>query len=346
MFDTARGGGEFACLCRLVLAAGGSSSTALQIAELDPTVPSRVKSILKSAVAAGSLGDAAWAGRLVELQIATSGFVDSLKNVGVFDRMLDSMRRVPLRTPLAVATVAAAGADVDEVKPAPVSRLTLAGPTLPEMKAQAILVLTREILRAASSAATALVGRELRTSTAAATDRKFLADLADGVTPITSSGSSAAAVLADLADMLAAVPTGSASKLFLVVDSPTAKGLSVKPTTDGTIAFGNMTFSGGEIAGLPALVSDSLPASGGSPTLPTAMLIDASQIAAETDVMTLDVAEHADLQLATNPVEGAANMVSMWQTNCTALRVSRRFGFERLKSSAVAVLDQCDWQRN
>jgi hypothetical protein len=57
--------------------------------------PERAQALLKVAVPVGTLVDPV-TGPLADLRIISNGFLASLANVGVFDRLLSSMVRVPL----------------------------------------------------------------------------------------------------------------------------------------------------------------------------------------------------------------------------------------------------------
>jgi hypothetical protein len=102
-------------------------------------------------------------------------------------------------------------------------------------------VLTNELAAAVASGGDAFFVRELRSGVGAATDLEFLPELAAGATEIASSGPTAANAYADVAALLAAVPVGQNSRLFLIMAPATAGQLSVKTTPDGAPAFPAMT---------------------------------------------------------------------------------------------------------
>jgi len=75
---------------------------------------SRVQEITKTAVAAGSTADPAWAGTVAPYADAVSAFLESLSSESSFDRILsdNSLRRVPLRGRGVVVTTGASGQNV------------------------------------------------------------------------------------------------------------------------------------------------------------------------------------------------------------------------------------------
>jgi HK97 family phage major capsid protein len=336
--DQSHGGAEFVLLAKCIAKARGQLSLAATIADT-AYGGQRVAAILRSAISAGTVTDAAWAGSLSGYQSVAEGFIESLRSLSVFDRLLadGSMRRVPLRTRLAVSTLVANGAVVSEFQAVPLSRLAIAGPGLDRRKAQALIALTNEVLDGAESAGAALLARELRAGVAAATDAYFLTSLLTGAQTVAGSASP----LADLGKLLDVVNTTGAGRPYLVVLPHVANRLATKATTGGDQAFPGMTPQGGEIAGVPVLVSDQAPASDSNGN--KAVLIDGAAIVGDSDTVAVDTSENAALQMADNPAGGAQPLVSMFQSNSTALLATRFFGFDLIRSTGVAVLTDASW---
>lgn len=336
------GPGEFVCLAQTLMKSNGDlAATAYALSENHPR-QTRIIEICKSAIGAGSLSDPTWSGNLAPYQQVSTGFLESLRSLSVFDRLLGdvAIQRVPLRTRLSVVIGSAIASEVGESVPAPVGRMSLTGQTIQSLKVLAIVVLNNEIVLNTSTAAMAMLSRELRGAVATATDKTFLTQLATGVTPIASVGATAANVLTDIGKMLESVAPRSGSRLYLVADPINAMRLSVMTASDGRQAFANMTYAGGEIAGLPVLVSDQLPAA-------SMMLIDGAGIAGDSDVITLDASEEAALQMDTspdNPVTEDTTMVSLWQHNQRAIKCERFFGFQKVRPHPVAILSGVDYQ--
>jgi hypothetical protein len=345
---------DFVSMAALLMSSRGGKGEALAMAERSKGTPPRVVSVLKAAVGAGTTLNPANASSLIDLRVISSGFVASLASLGAFDRMLadGAFRRVPLATPGVRLSASIAGYGVAEGSAVPISALNIAADTVERLKAVTIVVVSDQLAEAMTPAAQALLARELRNGVIAATDVAFLRAMVDGVTPIAAVGSTAANVLGDLENLLAAVPTDSTARLYLIVDPATAKRLAVKATTTGARAFDQVTPQGGSIAGVPVVVSDWVPTSG-SPGAQV-VLIDASQVAADSGVVALDEAKYATLEMTDTPtmhVGGvgspsapvAASMVSLWQTNSRGLRASRYYGFRKLRADAVAVLGGAVW---
>lgn len=333
--ETSRGAGEFISLVQALMRTSGDTIEAAYQVDASQPAQTRVATILKAAIGAGNLSDPAWAGNLAGYRQISTGFLESLRTASVFDRLLgdNAIYRAPLSTRLTVVTGAAVAADVGELEPVPIGKMSLANKTINSIKAVAICVLSGEILRNTSPAGIAMLTRELRGAIASATDKAFLSRLAAVAASSASSGTTAAHVLKDLATLLGAVNPKSGSKLYLVVDVPIAITLSTITTSDGRQAFPGMTPLGGEILGMPALVSDEAAAS-------TMMLIDASGIAGDSDLITLDASEQAAIQMESapdSPATASTTLLSLWQTNSRSLKCDRYFGFEPIRAAVATV---------
>jgi hypothetical protein len=196
---------EFATLATFIMRSQGDPVMALRMAEA-ARLP-RIMSILKSAVTAGSLGDASWAAKLADYRGLSDSFASSLANIGVFDFALSSGAVViPENVSISIVTVAPTAANVAEGKVKPISRASLSGLSLIKDKASTIVAVSEELLRSTALAAR-LLGNELRTATALGTDRVFLSAMIAGIAPLTSAGSSPIGIADDLSSMLEAVET-------------------------------------------------------------------------------------------------------------------------------------------
>ena len=264
-----------------------------------------------------------------------AAFLDSLRNVGAFDRMLVDMVKVPLRTRISVSSVAITGTSVGESSAKPIA-LSLDAAQLAENKALALLVISKELLRLAGPAGRSLFSRELKKAVAAATDDTFIQLITDGLSPITSVGSTVAAIRADLGAALDAIDVHDGSKLYVLLNSIVAKRWSVKQNKGDTF-LEHMTPNGGTIAGMNVVVSDAVDDG-------TVVVCDASQIAAGSETVTLDVARAATVQGSANsslnsPPGTSTVLHSLWAHGNLALKAERYFGATPLGANAVSLID-------
>jgi hypothetical protein len=263
-----------------------------------------------------------------------NAFLESLRNFGAFDRMLPSMRQVPMRTRVGASTTGTTGTTVPQASVKPISKLTLTGTQIDELKVVVDMVVTNELAKFGDNVAGNLFAIELSNGVAVQTDEKFVSVLTTGATSNGSSGVTAEHVRNDLRGMLAAIITGARSQLFLLMTSATAKVLSVMHTNAGDAAFPGMAYNGGTIGGIQAVVSDGVPAG-------TMLLVDAQQVAAASDAVVLSASTEGIVQMDTapdSPISAGTGMVSLWQLNMTGLRAERFFGVQKLTTTGVCVL--------
>jgi HK97 family phage major capsid protein len=331
---------EIPLLAHLLLRSRGQPLEAGILAQNEPVAPSRVVNIIKSAIAAGTTTDPAWAGPLVDMRVAVAAFVKSLRSQSVFARLLPDMRKVPLRTRIVTSTTAITGQTVGEAKPKAVSSLSLADGVLEAKKAATIVIVSDEVALSTTSAGLGLVSTELRAGVGAALDALFLDIIVDGATPIiTSTGTSVAQIAADLKAALDSVNLTGASRLFWVMTPAIANGLATLIGTGGNFLFTGLAPSGGELLAQPALVTDQLIDG-------RLLLVDASGIAAALETITLDGSDQAALELdsaPTDPPAAGAVVTSLWQRNLRGLKAETWMGAERLRDTAVAALDGLVW---
>jgi HK97 family phage major capsid protein len=329
---------EYVLMAKSLAKAGGRLSLAAQYADQHPN-GRRVATVLRSAMSAGTVADAGWAGNLVGHTLVAAGFIETLPAVSVLDRLLadNVLRRVPLRKRLAISTMVAAGHVVGEGAPTPVSSLAFNGQDLDPFKVQALVALTSELINGTTAAGNILLATELRNGVAAGTNAAFLARVATGASSVTGSASP----LADLGAALETVNISATGKPYLVVDVHTANRLATKATTTGEQAFPSMTPNGGELAGVPVLVCDQVPVADSNGR--KAVLLDATTIAGDAEDPMLDASDQATLQLATDPANGAQNLMSLFQTDSAALLVTRWLGFDVTRASGVVVIEDVQW---
>ncbi len=337
---------EFVSLARAIALGGGSVTKTKGIADdarLSPTVKEiladrhevyRLPDNIKTAVAAGTTVDATWGAPLVAYQNLANSFLKSLRNFGAFDRMLGSMRRVPLRTKIGISSTAITGSVVPQGHVKNISNLSLVGNELDELKVAATLVVTKDLMKFGSGPAGDLFSIELSNAVSVATDTRFLEILTAGATSTASSGATAEHFRHDLRVLLSGITTFARSKLFLLTTSTIAKTLSILHSTSGDGAFPTVSYNGGTIGGIEVIASDGVPSG-------VMLLVDAQQVAAGSETIQLSAAEHASVQMDSapdSPPSASSNLVSLWQMNSVGLRAERYFGAEKLNANAAALI--------
>lgn len=322
---------------KFLLAAGGDRALAAAMSDAF-RAPMRVAALIKAGpVSAGTTGDGTFGQILDDVSAASGAFFESLQSESVFFAMLArGFRRVPLRTRLGVVSASASGYILGEGKPVPISSLTMSGPEIAPLTAAAFIVVSAEVARSMGAAAMALVDNEVRKAATAVVDAKFLALVSAGAPSTASGGNTLAKLKSDLKVLLDAVNKTGAGQLFFVMGPDVANGASI---LDDRLA---MTPMGGELLGLPAMVSSVMPAK-------TIRLIDASGIAANAEAVDLAASDQADIEMASSALVQDAgtgtgtNLVSMFQSNAKAIKATVRFACEKVRADAVAEITNCQW---
>ena len=282
--------------------------------------------LTKSAVAIGSVGGTTWGDALAPLRQSSVAFAQSWRRSVRLIACFPDFTRMPLHTRIAIASSAALADSISELAPKPISAMSFAQAQLAAHKAVALLVVSEELARSAAPGATDLFAGELGKAVALATDTKFLQIISDGtgVASSPSTGLTAAQFLADVSVALQSIETGAGSKLYLVLPVNVWNAVSLLRDAGGALVVG------GKIGSINIIATSAATADG--------VLLDASAIGADSDLVTTDVVRNATLKLDDNPTAGTHQIISLWQANLVAMRAERFFGAAVLRSSGIAVI--------
>lgn len=354
----------FAKFALAMYAGKGDISSAKAFAENKFADDIRLQGIMKAAVAAGTTTDPTWAGNLVDYTNLSSEFVDFLRPrtiVGQFGvNGIPSLRRVPFNVRIPGKTSAGRASWVGEGYRKPVTKSGYEAQTLTWAKIAAISVVTDELSRFSDPSIQTLVRDDLADAVIERMDEDFVdpakavgtgasaspASITNGVTPIPSSGTDADAVRNDIAALWAEadatnLPTGSA---VYITDTKTARALTLMRNPLGSREFPEVGLSGGTIDGVPMIVSNYVPSDSSGSLF---ILAFASEIyLADDGVVTIDLSKEATIFLdddAANATPTAAQLVSMFQTNQTAIRAERWCRWQKRRPQAVSYLDNVQW---
>jgi HK97 family phage major capsid protein len=299
-----------------------------------------IPEITKALVAAATTGAAAFAGPLAGMSLFASAFLELVRPATIVDRLVGTMR-APMNVNLPVQTADdLPTADwVGESMPMPVAKFSFDTEPLPAAKIGIIVPFSREL--AEQPSAQNILERVTVGALARGTDNAFLdparapvanvnpASITYGATVVPSTGSSAAAVEADVADLLAAVSDGAPAKPYVVTSQHAALRLATLRTADGTRVFPNLGLLGGDIFGVPLLVSASAESH--------LIAIDAAGIVVADAGVELDSSQNVALQMNDGPSPGPNSLVSLYQAGAVAIRAVRWISWER-GADAVAYL--------
>jgi hypothetical protein len=315
-------------VARALILAKGDPREAAQIV-LREGGTARVIGVLKEAQSAGATADGNWAAPLTEYGPVAAAFASSLRHIGIFDAIRADARPGALNLPFVVITGTVVGHAVGETLMKPVGRASTANDKVAARKALALVCLSDEALRAAPEEAVGLLLAELQAATISGTDELFLTEIVADATPIPSAGVTADAVREDLGAMLEVVKPAPTSHLLLVVAPRAARKLALMTNALGAAEFPGMSPTGGTIANVPVRTSDHAGE--------RAVLVDADGLIVADEPILLSTSSEATLNMATDPAEGAGEVVSLFQTNTTALLAERRFGWRAMRTCAAVV---------
>lgn len=325
-----------------------------------------IETLMKANVAAGTTSDSTWAGPLVQYQNYAGDFIEYLRPQTILGKFgtgnIPGLNRIPFNVRIAGQTSGGTGYWVGEGKPTPLTKYDFTTVTLQWAKVGAISVLTEETMRFADPSAERLVRDSLAASLIAKLDVDFVdptkaavanvspASITNGVTELSSSGSDADAVRADIRALFAPfiAANNPPSQAVLIMTSTTALALSLMLNALGQPEFPNITMNGGTLLGIPVIVSEYLDNSAGSAG-GLVILVNARDIyLADDGQVTIDVSREASLQMLDNPTNDtttptATTMVSMFQTDCVALRAHRFINWSKRRSTAVSYLGSVTW---
>lgn len=298
----------------------------------------------KTAVAAGTTTDSAWAGPLVPITPLASEFVDLLRPQTLIGR-IQGLRRVPFNVSVPKTTGGGAVSWVGQAKPKPVRALAFGTVTLPFGKAAGIVVLTKELVKLSSPAAQETVRSTMVDTMRVFLDTQFIdptvavsagvspASITNGVTGTAASGTTEAAARADLRAAVAVMAAANypISELTWILSESVAFTLGTMVNALGQPAFPGLTVTGGNILGIPAVTSNVVGAQ--------IVIAHANSVLYADDGQTeVDVSEQASVQMddaPTDPLTSTQVMVSLWQANLVGLRFDRFATWLKARTDAV-----------
>ena len=302
----------------------------------------------KAAVDPATTTDPDWAAPLAAYETIASEFVEALRPATIIGK-IDGAVPAPTFINIPRVVMGSTSSWVGENSAIPVSRQSLDTLALGPMKIASINVLSRELLEDSRPAAEELIRRDLISTIAAYSDAQFIdptvsatsvnpASITSGATSTPSTGGSVAQITSDVQAMFAdGIAAGHSYAAGVWVMHPrTALYLSSVLTAGNSRMWPEINIRGGQWFGLPVITSASVPMDTGNDTI--IVLLDASELLVADGAIVVDIAHQAALQLDSAPSDSAASMISLWQKNLAALKVTRHINYRRRRDTAVAVL--------
>ncbi|MDH5244821.1 MAG: phage major capsid protein [Betaproteobacteria bacterium] len=315
---------------------------------------------LRAAVPGGTTTETTWASPLVDPTNLTSEFVEFLRPMTIIGKM-PGLKRVPFNVRITGQTSGGDGYWVGQGAPKPLTSFGFNAQTLTYAKVAAIAVITEELARFSSPSAEALVREALAGAVVERIDTDFVdpakassanvspASITNGVTALSSAGTSADNARTDLMNLLEQfiLANVNPSGLVLIMPNTLALALSIMRNSLGQQEFPGMTVTGGTLEGIPVIASQYAANQSGYGNM--VIVAKANDIAlADDGQVAVDISREASLQMLDNPTNNsssatATTMVSMFQTNSIAIRAERWINWAKLRTSAVAYMDDVNW---
>ena len=333
-------GTAFARFLYALVKSDGNPHYAQEIASVWRTTP-QVRAAFelhtKAATAPGTSTDSVWAGPLVSAGI-TADVLQVLRAQSIVGALEGTVRRVPFNMKVATdVTTAVLGDWVVESAPTPVGALALATlPALDATKVAVIVPMTRELFVLGVPASEQAITAGVVSALAKTLDTKFLdpalvaatdkpGSITNGAATVTSTGSTAAAIVTDLNAMLAALTPAASNPVWIM-----------RPTTAAKVsaALGTASSLPQSLYGIPAIISANSPAQ-------ITLLSGAHVLVADDGQFSVSISQAATLQLdtaPTSPVVAATVMTSLFQANLVAVRAVRWVNWTRVSTDSVVYM--------
>jgi HK97 family phage major capsid protein len=303
-----------------------------------------VELVLKAAVAAGTTTDATWAGPLAPLKPLTDEFLEYLRPATILGKIPGFMK-VPFNVSVASQTAGGTYQWVGQGAPKPVGKLAFAAVTLGITKCAGIIVITEELARNSTPAAEEVIRRDMVAGIAQFLDSEFIdptkaavagvspGSVTNGVTPITTAGTSPANARTDIQALANAMTVAGISTAgsVLVMSETNALALANALNPLGQALFANMNQDGGTLLSYRVVTSQVAGT--------TVALIQPQQILlADEGGVTIDVSREASLQMDSAPAaapDATTVYTSLWQMNLVGLRAERFINWKKARTGVV-----------
>lgn len=273
---------------------------------------------------------------------------------------LQGVKRVPFYSRLIGMSAGTSAHWIGRGVAAPLSRATFSAPeTLDRRKVAALLVTTDEFLRDGAPAAERALVADLAGAVAAALDEAFIAVGNTGDDQVPASITSAGASTPSTGSSLAQVDTDLSGLVDDLLDAGenlatatwilhprSATFLARLRGTGGALAFPNLNVRGGEIFGLPAIVSAGVPVTADTAATTQISLISGDGVLlCDEDEAELSFARHASIEMddtptgnTSTPVAASAHQVSMFQTDSVGVQIVRSINWLPRRATVSSTL--------
>ena len=313
---------------------------------------------LKAAVPGATLNNSLWAGALADPTNLPGEFIEFLRPATIIGRL--NLRSVPTNVRLIEQTQGGTGYWVGVGAPKPLTAFGYAPITLSPTKVAAIAVASEESLRYSTPSLDTLIRDGLRDALVERVDRDLLdpaeagsanvqpASLTNGLTALTSAGTTADNARTDLANLVQALRSQNLrGPIAIVLPDSLLTGMAFMVNSLGQPEFPGLDGDGGTYKGIRFISSEYVANASGAGNMVVA-IAEREVFLSDDGGVRVDASREASLQMLDNPTNNSATatpttMVSMWQTNSVAFRGEWFINWQKRRSSAVAYIDDVNW---
>lgn len=285
----------------------------------------------------GTTTDAGFASPLVQTNRLVGEYIEMLRANTVLDKL--QFRKVPFNVEIPAQATGSMTSWVGEGEAKPLTNPTFEAVTLGKHKVAAIVVYTLELLEGSDPAIDVLIRDDLIASSAQFTDAEFLgaqagtakkpAGLLNGVTPITSTGTTAEAVAADLRALRAQFLSNNLSLGGAYYLMSEVRASEIADLRD---ALGNTYFKGMD-AGLNQKTLNGIPVIESENVGDVIILVKTSEILmADSGQVDIAYSDQATL------IDGSTTH-NLWQENKFAIRAERFVTWGKRRPIAASFID-------
>lgn len=353
----------FTRYCLALARAKGSRIEALEIAKNNEQWRAEtpdVELVLRSAVAAGTTTDSTWAGPLVQYQNLASEFIEYLRPLTIIGR-LPGLRYVPFKVKIPRQTGTSTAAWVGEGQAKPVSALSFDSVTMDIATISDIVIFTQQLARHSDPSAELIIRDDLAAKIVNFMDAQFVdptvastgnspASITNGVSPTVATGTTADALRTDVGTLIEGFLEANLqlTSPVWVMSQVTAARINLIRNALGQKEYPEINVNGGNFEGFPVVTSQSVPATGGSPTdgYPIILMNAGDILIADDGQVRIDASSEASLQMDTapdSPTTASTTLVSLWQQGLMGLKADRDINWVKRRSTAVAFISSAKY---
>lgn len=319
--------------------------------------PATLDHLQKSPVSAGTTDDSNFAAPLIYPTFAAREFAQLVEKGSIIGR-LTGARRLPFNVAYPAQTTATTPsvAWMGSGQAAPVGKASLTSNTLAVMRVGGMLVVTNELLRHGSPESENIIQAMMTRAAIEFLDQQFIdpgvaavanvspASVLNGTANVRqATGSTAITLAADLASVAGTAADNNAlGNPYWVMTRATAVRIACLRDTAGGTAFPTVTAAGGTLLGISVIVSNVVPSSTSAGSI--IALVDAAQVDVALGAFDVAASDQAAVQMDNAPTQDsgtptATQLVSMFQTNSSAIRLSCDANWQVVRSGVTGYVD-------